>query len=420
MSANPPDSARQHLVKCPSCGASVEVADVPAVKCRYCGTSVPVPAEFRPQKPQVIIQQITPDYTQQYTQAVKTSSRAGCVITVVILVLTLGIVGYSLFAATSSVQTVLDTVQTSLQDSGIRVEMPNGKPIQLPGVPVTEATPAPTFASIVLEFGEKGNGPGLMDDARYVAIDKDGNIWTADYQDGRVQKFDPSGKFELLIQVPPDKNDNNYIGDLAADYAGNLYVTRGGDILKYSIADGELLATFAGNFPDTRYESLAIDATNTVYALHTTASDNSLIKLDANGKTLQRWDEIVTSVNKKDAAMDLGVAVDGVGNIYIASSFGNQVYIYDKSVKFVDRFGQQGSEPGQFSSPRGIVVDGQRHVYVHSSRGIDQFDTGGRYLGSLPINYQKGAPMGLTVDREGFVYVVTNQGKVLKYQLTDK
>ena len=404
-------SASPQLIKCPACGASVEVADAPSVQCRYCGSSVPVPAEYRSQKPQVIIQRIAvPDYTQQYAQAVKTSSRAGCIITVVILVLTFGIVGYALFATTSSVQTALTSVQTGLQETGINV--------QLPGSDQSKA--ATGFASIVQEFGDKGSGPGLMDDPRYVAIDKDGNIWTADYGDGRVQKFDPGGKFQLLIQVPPDKNDNNYIGGLAADYAGNLYVTRGGDMLKYSTADGALLKTFAGKFPDTTYDGVTVDATNTIYALHTTASDNSLIKLDANGKTLQRWDTIVTSVNKKDAAMELGVALDGVGNIYIASFFGNQVYVYDKSGKFVDRFGQEGNGPGQFNGPQQIVVDGKNQVYVKHTLGIEQFDTGGRYLGSLPIDYQKGAPMGLTVDREGFIYVVTNQGKVLKYQLTGK
>ena len=70
-----------------------------------------------------------------------------------------------------------------------------------------QARPTPGFAQIVQEFGAKGSGPGQMDDARYVALDADGNIWTADYQDGRVQQFDPSGKFLQLIQVPPDKND---------------------------------------------------------------------------------------------------------------------------------------------------------------------------------------------------------------------
>lgn len=406
MSAHPPDAIRPQLIKCPACGASVEVADAPTVECRYCGSRVPVPAEYRPSKPPVIIQQITPpDYPQQYARAVKTNSRAGCVITVVMLVLTFGIVGYVLFAAQSSIQTLLENVQTT------------GLNVQLPGRAQPQAT---AFATLVQEFGGKGNGPGLMDDPRYVAIDKDGDIWTADYGDGRAQKFDPSGQFQMLIQVPPDQNDNNYIGGLAADYAGNLYVIRGGDILKFRAADGTLLKTFAGKLPGAYYTALTVDATNTIYALHTTASDNSLIKLDANGQVLQRWDTLVTSVNKQDAAMELSVALDGLGNIYIASFFGNQVYVYDKTGKFTDRFGQKGDGPGQFNGPQQIVVDGRNRVYVKHLLGIEQFDTSGQYVGSLPIDYQKGAPMGLTVDRAGFIYVVTNQGRALKYQLAGK
>ncbi len=412
MSATPPQ-----LIKCPSCGATVEVVDAPSVQCRYCGTLVPIPAEYRPQKPQVVIQQVdTTAYTDYARQMSQSGRRVGCIITVVVLVFTLGIVGYSLFAATttitSSVTIVQESVQQSLEQSGVNVELPGQK--TNPDAP----KPTPAFASIVLEFGGKGTGPGLMDDPRYIALDADGNIWTADYQDGRVQQFDPGGKFMTLIQVPADRNDSTLIRGLAADLKGNLYVSRGGDILKYDTKTGELLATFAGKFPDTLYDELTVDATNTLYALHTTASDNALIKLTADGKQLQRWDNIVTNVNKKDAAMNLDVAVDGLGNIAIVSSFGNQVYLYDKQGQFVDRFGQAGREPGQFNSPDKIAVDGQSRLYVGHTGGIDQFDSGGRYLGRLPIDYQKGAPTGLAVDRDGYIYLVTNQAKVLKYQLT--
>ena len=258
----------------------------------------------------------------------------------------------------------------------------------MPGGPQAKATPG--FAQIVQEFGAQGSGPGQMDDARYVAIDSDGNLWTADYQDGRVQQFDSSGKFMQLIQVPPDENDNTLIEGLAADLKGNLYVTRGGDILKYSSADGSLVKTFPGKFPGTRYQALAVDAQNNLYAIHSTASDNAVIKLNSDGKQLARWDDIVTKVNKKDAAMDLGIAVDGLGNIYIASSFGNQVYSYDAKGKFIDRFGQEGNEPGQLSFPKDIAVDGQKQLYVHHTGGIDQFDTSGRFIGKLPIDYTKG------------------------------
>jgi len=351
-----------------------------------------------------VIQQV--DFSSpQVVEATKASRSVGCVITAVIMVIILGALGVGLFAS----QSAITSVQTVLQE--VQVQIP-----EVAGVP--SAKPTPGFAQIVQEFGAKGSGPGQLDDARYVAIDSDGNLWTADYQDGRVQQFDPSGKFLQLIQVPPDKNDNTLIEGLAADLKGNLYVTRGGDILKYSIADGSLVKTIPGKFPSTRYQALAVDAQNNLYAIHSTASDNSVIKLNPDGKQLARWDNIVTKVNKKDAAMDLGIAVDGLGNIYIASSFGNQVYSYDAQGQFIDRFGQEGSAPGQLSFPKDIAADGQKHLYVHHSGGIDQFDTSGRFIGKLPVDYTKGSPRTVLVDREGFVYTVTINGKVLKYHVS--
>lgn len=405
MAADSRDSSSgTELFRCPTCGASLEVVDASSVRCKYCGNPVPVPPELRPhkpQQPQVVIQQV--DFSSpQYVEAAKASRSVGCVIATAVLIITIGALGAGLFAS----QSAITSVQTVLQE----VEIP-----EMPGIP--QAKPTPGFAQIVQEFGAKGSGPGQLDDARYVTIDAEGNIWTADYQDGRVQQFDPSGKFLQLIQVPPDKNDYTLIQGLAADLKGNLYVTRGGDILKYSMTDGSLRATFPGKFPTTRYQGLAIDAQNNLYAVHSTASDNAVIKLSPDGKQLARWDDIVTKVNKKDAAMDLGIAVDGLGNIYLASSFGNQVYSYDSKGEFIDRFGQQGDEPGQFSGPDGLAVDGQKHLYVHHNRGIDQFDTSGRFIGKLPIDYTKGSPRTVLVDREGFVYTVTSNGKVLKYQV---
>jgi sugar lactone lactonase YvrE len=400
-------SSGVELFRCPTCAATLEVVDAPSVKCKYCGNTVPVPAELRPHKPQVIIQQV--DFSSpQYAEASKAGRSIGCAIAVIVLIISIGAVGVGLFAS----QSAITSVQSVLDD--VSAQLPEG--VEVPGLP--QAKPTPGFAEIVQEFGTKGSGPGQMDDARYVALDADGNIWTADYQDGRVQQFDPSGKFLQLIQVPADKNDNTLIEGLAADLKGNLYVTRGGDILKYSIEDGSLIKTIPGKFPSTRYQALAVDAQNNLYAIHSTASDNSVIKLNPDGKQLARWDDIVTKINKKDAAMDLGIAVDGLGNIYIASSFGNQVYSYDPQGEFIDRFGQQGDEPGQLSGPDGLAVDGQKHLYVHHNAGIDQFDTSGRFIGKLPVDYTKGSPRTVVVDREGFVYTVTSNGKVLKYQIS--
>lgn len=419
MSKNPDDTSQTaRLFRCPSCGSALEVVDALAVTCQYCGNSVPVPAKYRPQKPppqqappQVIIQ--TPVYSEQHTPVVRRSPLSGCILTVIILLFVGGIVVVSLLGTGLIAQNVPDGV-------GIDVG-PIGEALATFafGDALGIATAAPAFAEVLLEFGGEGSGAGLFDDSRYIAVDPDGNIFVADYGDGRVQKFDPAGKFELLINVEPDRNGNNYIQGLAADYAGNIYAARGGDILKYSGEGGELIATIPGHFADLIYEDVAVDAANNLYAMHAAAGEDDLLKLSPDGEILQRWRSIVSGVNKDDPAIGLDMTVDGAGHPYIVSSFAETVYIYDADGNYVDRFGEPGTEPGQLSSPNAIAVDGKNRVYVSQIGRIDVFDTGGRYLGQLPLDYTKGAPFGIAIGLDGSIYAVTTQGKVLKFRLND-
>jgi hypothetical protein len=53
---------------------------------------------------------------------------------------------------------------------------------------------------------------GLLDDPGTLAVDASGNLHVADLSDGRIQKFDPSGKFMFLWNVGAD----SYIASLTA------------------------------------------------------------------------------------------------------------------------------------------------------------------------------------------------------------
>src|SRR5512144_643449 len=113
MAADSRDSSTERAVfRCPTCGASLEVVDAPSVTCKYCGNFVPVPPELRPhkpQQPQVVIQQV--DFSSpQYGEATRAGRSLGCVIGIVVLLITIGAIGFSIFATQStisSVQTVL-------------------------------------------------------------------------------------------------------------------------------------------------------------------------------------------------------------------------------------------------------------------------------------------------------------------------
>jgi sugar lactone lactonase YvrE/DNA-directed RNA polymerase subunit RPC12/RpoP len=407
---------RPKTFQCPTCGTPLEIGTEASLKCPSCGNTVFVPSKYRPQQPvqqpQFIFQQpVMPVFDMpNVDQMVRRSQRVGLIITIVILVFTFGIVGFSLLAASSASQSFTSDLQNTI--GGITNSIPN---ISVPNVGVASAPTAVPIGSSVLEFGGKGSGAGQFDDSRYIAVDKDGNIYVADYQDGRVQKFDAAGKFQLLINVPADKNDNTLIRGLAVDYKGTLYVSRGGDILRFSAAAGTPQKTIAGHFPDTIYDALTVDAANVLYAMHSSAAQDDLLKLDTNGKMLARYKKIVSSVNKKDPAVNLEPIVDGVGNITIISEIGDQVYLFDKNGQFTNRFGESGSQPGQLSHPGPAAIDGQNRLYIFNGGRIDRFNTSGRYIDGLTIGYSKGSPMGMAIDLDGNVYLVTNNGIVLKY-----
>jgi sugar lactone lactonase YvrE len=395
------------MFRCPSCGAALDVVDAPSVTCKYCGNSVPVPAHLRPRRsePQVVIQTTTVDLSSQYGEVVRGSQRMGCIISIVVLLLIAGVTAVVLFSAQGAITTALDQVGQVVGD------LPIGS------TPEPAASPTPAFAELLLEFGGEGSGPGLFEDARYLAVDRDGNAYVAEFDEGVVQRFDADGTFGWLVNVEPDDQGYTTIEGLAVDLNGNLYVARRGDILVLDAASGEQTNVIPGSFPDTWYGRLAVDASNNLYALHNTASDDELIRLSAAGEIVNRWAGIVTSVNEDDAALNLDLAIDGSGKVYISSSFGKQVYIFDTEGRFSDRFGQEGDAPGAMSSPGAIAVDGRGRIYVSDFGGINVYDAGGNYLSTIDT------PAGvrdIVTDIQGNIYALTIRGTVVKYRPTPR
>ena len=64
------------------------------------------------------------------------------------------------------------------------------------------------------------------------------------------------------------------------------------------------------------------------------------------------------------------VAVDSVGNVYVADRDNNRVQRFDSKGNFLGRWGANGGDgtagegPGEFFTPTSIAVDGDRDIYV--------------------------------------------------------
>src|SRR5262249_3554460 len=118
-----------------------------------------------------------------------------------------------------------------------------------PGKAAASAAPGSDIAKVVLTFGEEGNGAGQTEDARSIGVDMDDNVFLADYSTARVQKFDATGKFQWIIEIPKNSfsGDKN-IWSLVCDTKGTLWVARTGDLLQFSTADGKAKGTIKGNY----------------------------------------------------------------------------------------------------------------------------------------------------------------------------
>jgi DNA-binding beta-propeller fold protein YncE len=195
---------------------------------------------------------------------------------------------------------------------------------------------------------------------------------------------------------------------LAADRAGNVYVVRGGDILKYDGTTGALLLILQD---EVGYDDVAVLPNGNLLAC-ACFGDDALVFLDSNGQQLSRIPAVVTS-RTGDAVSNLKLAVDGLGNIFVLSQKHNAVFRYDANGQFVDRFGSRGDEPGQFTSTGAIEVDSQSRLYVSDFPGVQVFSADGQYLGVF--DGPEGYFNGLAFNDQGELYAASNANVIYKF-----
>jgi DNA-binding beta-propeller fold protein YncE len=413
------------LFTCPNCGASLPVPDSASVTCSYCGTNVLVPPEFRQSEksaapPEPIVINI-----ESPTPALETRRSAGKIVALVILsFVVLGIcitvaAVAGVYMTTSKVVDAIKPMTTELIAVPQALALATTTKVLAPTeVPILSEPTSPAFTQAELTFGGEGTGPGLFQDPRQISVDLQGNIYVADYSTGRVQEFDPQGTFVKAWQVHPSDSQARFITDLAADYQGKVYIVRSGEILSLNQDDADATALEPGTTADAYYRVLAVDPQNNLYTLAEASDGYDLIKFDPKVQEIYRTTNVPSEIDPQDIANDGSLAVDGLGNSYFLSQFNSQVYKYDASGKYNDRFGSQGDQPGQFSMPDILALDGQGRIYVLDATGlIDVFDPNGSFLKAFEWDYTLGSPRDMTFDIDGNLYIVTSGNKVLKYKI---
>jgi uncharacterized repeat protein (TIGR01451 family) len=206
--------------------------------------------------------------------------------------------------------------------------------------------PAPYYFNTFAGNAYGGNGSGsqaIFNFPQATAVDSAGNVYVADTYNYTVRKITPAGVVTTLAGLPgydrpyTDATGSdarfNYLNGIAADSAGNVYVTDFSNTIR-KITPAGVVTTLAG--------------TPGVYG-----------SADGTGSAAQFW-------------QPWGIAVDGAGIVYVADQGNSTIRKITPAgvvTTIAGAAGVFGSADGtgsaaRFNAPGGIAVDSAGNLYV--------------------------------------------------------
>jgi sugar lactone lactonase YvrE len=272
----------------------------------------------------------------------------------------------------------------------------------------------PTHAT---STGSAGTGNGQFKHPAGVASDAEGNIWVADMENNRLQKFDREGKY--ITQFGKEgggKCELKRPKSVAIDSKGNIWVDDAGNerVTEFNEA-GECFTQFGemgtkeGQLYDA--ESIAIDAKDNIWVADT--YNHRLQEFSSEGKLIR----VVQPESGKSGHMENpgSITVDPAGNIWVVDWMSDRVIEFNEEGSYLREFAfkGEGSGDGQFKHPDAISVDANGCVWVgdEGNDRVQVFTEAGEYItkfgskGSGTEQFDFEYPMGILAEGGGEVWI---------------
>jgi sugar lactone lactonase YvrE len=225
-------------------------------------------------------------------------------------------------------------------------------------------------------WGSPGEAPGQFNEPWGIAVDDEDNVYVADTWNHRIQKFTSEGEFITYWGAFQDTGGQlleplgTFYGprDIAIDGEGNLYVVDTGNKRVQKLdPEGNPLGQWGGGGPEPGQflepVGIAIDEEDNIYVADTW--NQRIQKFDEDLQPLAQWSVeawMGTSVANKPY-----LAVDAKGHVYITDPEGYRVLVFDGEGKLLAIFGKYGTDSASFDLPTGVALDNEGNVYVTDS-----------------------------------------------------
>jgi sugar lactone lactonase YvrE len=274
---------------------------------------------------------------------------------------------------------------------------------KVPDTPPPKLSSMPEGVTNMFEGG-RGGGKGEFVLPTGICVDGNGNILVADTDNGRIEKFDPTGAF--IITMGTKGSGHGQLGQpsgIAIDQAGNIYVTDASNHRVQKLApDGTLIAEWTPGFYGPR--KIAVGPDDSIYVVD--QGRTRIVKLSPDGRVLTMWG----SGGKGDGQFNdhTSVAVDPTTNkVYVADPRNSRIQVFDSNGKFLTKWSiPEWGRPYGFED---LAIDSKIGRLYASSANMDTvliFDLNGTRIGTLtpkPPDKLDGPSALLLVNRKLYV-----------------
>jgi DNA-binding beta-propeller fold protein YncE len=287
--------------------------------------------------------------------------------------------------------------------------------------------PAPR---VVLTWGSNGHDNGQFDKPIAIVINPQDEILIADFLqkgdvNGRVQRFDPEGRFLGSFEVDPMP------GGLALDKDGLLYATH---MMNHKVAvydptgkkvrEFGKLGTAPGEFEQPG--GIAFGPDGSLYVVDQV--NHRVQRLTPQGEPISTWGSYGVKTGQFGGNSSVKARVGGPhflafnsqGDLYTTEGSVGRIQKFKADGTFLLAWGDNQIGPGHFGRPTGlqgpiaIAIDSKDQVWVTATNHyVQQFTGDGCYLrrlgglGSEPGQFR--TPHGLAFDSQDYLYVADSQ-----------
>ncbi|HST31998.1 MAG TPA: hypothetical protein VLJ80_00620 [Solirubrobacteraceae bacterium] len=283
----------------------------------------------------------------------------------------------------------------------------------------SETVYPPAFASA---FASEGSANGQLSEPRGVATDASGNVWVADQNNNRIEKFSSTGTW--LASYGSKGTGNLQFEEpwgIAINQAtGNVYVAdRRNNRIEELSSSGTWVVNFGTTGAGTLKEptGVALDVSGNLYV--SDKANNRVVEFGPTGTFIRAFGTLGSGNGQLSAP--LGIAISE-GSVYVVDSANSRVEQFSSNGTFIGQFGSNGAGAGQFKEAVGIAANpssGVLYVADLSNARISEFSPAGRLLtewGTWGPKHENSSPNNVAVAANGTVYDANlHSGQVLTW-----